>query len=762
MPGSSVVWRRWPGRCTVVRFMLVALALLSGSAEAVAPAAAQAIPGLVPAPSAASAPAAAPTEADTAAISMVAPTEMIDTAMTVRARLYEIFGGAPRFPAEVAATFAAADGTGSVGWLVGAVVVTLLAVALGLLAMRAFRRWTAGYLRQVYGAVPKDRAERVGFFLVKTLIAWTGVVVFAAVGGLVLIAAAGHHMAGRETGITAIFVISIYLWARGLFESLLAPADPPHRVVPFPDEDARRLFGALMTALAVAGAAFAFGRWIEALGAPEDAARFAHILSSIVSGFALAAVALLFRREIGAAIRGPGRSRLWRRLLGSTWHVLVVAYLAAATIANVGAIAHTGEQLGGTILGPTFALVAGFGLYAVLVILIDRRFRARQRALGASEAEIEAGVVAGEAAETGRSVEIVGTDADEVRRIAWATKWKALFEHVAGIVSLFAGLLVLLANWHLLDLGEGRLIARFSGLGFVILACYVAYQAVKVWIDGKLEEETPAAHAGEHADEGMGAGTSRLGTILPILRTTLLVTIVSVAAMVILAGLGVNIAPLFAGAGIVGLAIGFGSQTLIRDVFSGAFFLIDDAFRKGEYIEIGNIRGAVERINVRSLQLRHQNGPLHTIPFGEIRQLTNYSRDWVIMKLPMRLTYDTDVEKVRKIVKKVGEQLAADPEIGRYFVSPPKSQGVVEMDDSAMIIRVKFMTKPGDQFLVRRHVYQRIQKAFDENDIHFASRQVVVRIADDNPSEDPDERERRRQAAVGAVQPLLEQAGKAR
>ena len=180
-------------------------------------------------------------------------------------------------------------------------------------------------------------------------------------------------------------------------------------------------------------------------------------------------------------------------------------------------------------------------------------------------------------------------------------------------------------------------------------------------------------------------------------------------------------------------------------MFSGAFFLLDDAFRRGEYVEVAGITGQVEKISVRSFQLRHHEGALHTLPFGEIRQLTNYSRDWVIMKLPIRLTYDTDVENVRKLIKKLGQEMASDPELGPLFLEPPKSQGVVQMEDSAMIIRVKFKTRPGDQFILRRHVFQRLRAMFIENDIHFAHREVTVRVTGS------DDEEVRRRAAAGAV-----------
>ena len=133
------------------------------------------------------------------------------------------------------------------------------------------------------------------------------------------------------------------------------------------------------------------------------------------------------------------------------------------------------------------------------------------------------------------------------------------------------------------------------------------------------------------------------------------------ATMSVLAALGVDILPLLAGASVVGVAIGFGSQTLVRDIVSGAFFLMDDAFRLGEYIEVGDAKGRVEKINVRSLFLRHHRGALNILPYGEIKRLRNTSRDWMIMVMDFRLTYDTNLMTVKKIMKQIGDEIAADP-----------------------------------------------------------------------------------------------------
>jgi small-conductance mechanosensitive channel len=212
----------------------------------------------------------------------------------------------------------------------------------------------------------------------------------------------------------------------------------------------------------------------------------------------------------------------------------------------------------------------------------------------------------------------------------------------------------------------------------------------------------------------------------------------------VLAGLVVTAAQSFGfpaysivtGLGVGGVAIGFGAQTLVRDVLAGVFFLVDDAFREGEYIQAGGAKGTVEKISIRSLQLRHHNGPVYTVPFGEIRQVNNLSRDWVIMKLPILLPFGTDPERVRKIVKKLGQELLGDPELGPKFIEPLKSQGVLAIDDRGMMFRFKFTTYPGEQFVVRRTVYSKLQEVLSAEGINFAGREVQVTI--DESGDDTD------------------------
>jgi len=161
---------------------------------------------------------------------------------------------------------------------------------------------------------------------------------------------------------------------------------------------------------------------------------------------------------------------------------------------------------------------------------------------------------------------------------------------------------------------------------------------------------------------------------------------------------------------------------------SGLFFLADDAFRVGETIDVGGTQGAVEKISLRSLRLRHHEGLVHTIPYGEIPQVTNFSRDWAILKLRFRVPHDTDVNKVKKIFKKIGAEMMEDPVIGPDFIQPFKSQGVAEVDENGMVVRGKFMAKPGKQFTIRKEVFVRVQKAFEDAGIPFARKQVMVHI----------------------------------
>jgi len=294
---------------------------------------------------------------------------------------------------------------------------------------------------------------------------------------------------------------------------------------------------------------------------------------------------------------------------------------------------------------------------------------------------------------------------------------------IIGAIAVLAwGWGIDLAHFHDQETWIGRLADGVLSAVVIVLIADFLWQATKTAIDRKLAE---AADTGQpNTDEARRR--ARLRTLLPIFRNILFVAVVAIGAMMALSALGVQIGPLVAGAGIIGIAIGFGAQTFARDVIAGMFYLMDDAFRIGEYIQAGRYKGTVEGFSIRSVRLRHHRGPVFTVPFNLLGAVENMSRDWVIDKIAIGVTYDSDLEKARKLIKQIGLDLQQDPEFAPLILEPLKMQGVDELGDYAVTIRAKMMTVPGEQFVIRRKAYAMIKKAFDENGIKFAFPTVQV------------------------------------
>ncbi len=267
-----------------------------------------------------------------------------------------------------------------------------------------------------------------------------------------------------------------------------------------------------------------------------------------------------------------------------------------------------------------------------------------------------------------------------------------------------------------------RLLAGALKAGIILLAVDFLWHLFRAWIDRRIAEaQTPGEPDSEEARRH-----ARLRTLLPILRNVAMIVVATIAVLMALSALGFEIGPLIAGAGVVGVAVGFGAQTIVRDIIAGMFYLMDDAFRVGEYIQSGNYKGTVESFSLRSVKLRHHRGPLYTVPFGSLGAIQNLSRDWVIDKITVSVTYDTDLDKVKKIIKEIGKKLTEIEEFKPNILETLKMQGVDQFGDFAIQIRMKMKTKPGEQFTIRRYAYALIKKAFAENGIQFAFPTVTV------------------------------------
>jgi small-conductance mechanosensitive channel len=313
-----------------------------------------------------------------------------------------------------------------------------------------------------------------------------------------------------------------------------------------------------------------------------------------------------------------------------------------------------------------------------------------------------------------------------------------------------AGIVIVLVGWAAEAgpdwLGPGRLVmvrARIVEALAAFLIGYLLFEGMSAWLTARFVP--PPRVPQLLADDDEPAPASRMSTVVPVARGFLGALILGVSVLVALSTLGLDTTPLLAGAGIFGLAISFGSQSLVRDVVAGIFFLADDAFRLGEYIETGKLKGSVERITLRSIQLRHQNGQIHTLPFGQLGSVTNFSRDWVTMKFNLRLARDSDIETVRKAVKRIGQELLGDPELGREFIQPLKLQGIADILENALVLRFKFTVRPGKPTVVQREALKRIVVSFAEKGISFAANTVFV--------ESREEDERLREAAAQVAPP---------
>jgi len=270
--------------------------------------------------------------------------------------------------------------------------------------------------------------------------------------------------------------------------------------------------------------------------------------------------------------------------------------------------------------------------------------------------------------------------------------------------------------------------AKLAAVSAVVI--YAFWRFVKFRMDSYIASNPlPSADVTAEAEDDAKIAASRLRTLMPLLRAIAGSVIVVVGGLLVLSELGVNITPLIAGASVFGLAVSFGSQSLVRDIVSGMFFLAEDSFRIGEYVDCSKVKGTVEGFSVRSLKLRHQNGQLHIVPFGQVGHITNFSRDWTVVKFNLAFAHGTDVELLRKTVKKLGTDMMEEPLFKPILMQPLKLQGVVDIKDNSLIVRFKFMARPKNPSTVQRMAIRRMYETFPALGIQFATPNYPFAIA---------------------------------
>jgi len=220
----------------------------------------------------------------------------------------------------------------------------------------------------------------------------------------------------------------------------------------------------------------------------------------------------------------------------------------------------------------------------------------------------------------------------------------------------------------------------------------------------------------------------RAATLGRILRQAIGVFVWGTAAMLVLSELGISIGPILAGAGIAGIAVGLGAQTLVKDVIGGFFILLENQFRVHDVIGVAGVSGKVEAINLRTTLLRDAEGRVHVIPNGAISVVTNYTREWSVAVLDVGVPYGEDMDRVLSVLRRVGDGLEQDPVVGKRLLQKFEYPGIETFGESAVIVRMLVRTLPQERWDVARELRARVKKAFDESGIEIPFRHVTVQL----------------------------------
>lgn len=267
----------------------------------------------------------------------------------------------------------------------------------------------------------------------------------------------------------------------------------------------------------------------------------------------------------------------------------------------------------------------------------------------------------------------------------------------------------------------------------IVLVLAIGYVAIRFVRLGLHQLERVMIVASDKQDQESGTAAKRAATLTGILRTIALSAIWAIIIIESLQLVGLDIAPILAGAGILGLAVGFGAQNLVRDLISGFFIILEDQVRLGDVAVINGTGGAVETITFRTISLRDFSGVVHIFPNGGITTLSNMTKDWSAFVLDMGVAYREDTDRVVEVMRSVGEELRQDQALGALIIEPIEIVGVENFADSAVTIRARIKTKPAEQWKVGREYRRRLKKAFDAQRIEIPFPMRTLVMGEDHP-----------------------------
>ena len=587
-----------------------------------------------------------------------------------------------------------------------------LIIAAGL-AAEHLARFAVARLR---GAVEERDTEsllvRSFLLLVRTIVDVIPVAVFAgAAYALVPVV-----QPSPRVQVVAITIINAYLLVRGVMVVVrmgLAPGVSSLRVLPLADITANYLSIWVRRLAVVAVFGYFLAEAALLLGLPEGGRLVIHHLVGLLITIMLIIFIQQNRRAVadwiqgaeGGALARVGGRRL-RQRFADVWHVLAIVYVAAVYGAWILGIEGGFENImRATVISALILIVAHLATLG-LHRAVERGFALRD-----------------EIKERFPTLE------------ARANRYLPVLHRIMrGIVHILAALALLqtwgveAVGWLQTPFGQRLMQGAFS-IAVVVVVALLVWEAASAAIERYLSS------VGRDGKTVQRSARSR--TLLPLLRNFLAVLLAVLVTLIVLSELGVNIGPLLAGAGVIGLAIGFGSQKLVQDVINGAFILFEDAISVGDVVTVAGNTGTVEALSIRALRLRDLSGAVHTIPFSTVETVTNLTKDYSYYVFELGVAYREDTDEVTEVLRQISAGMEADAEYGPMILAPLEVLGVDQFADSAVILKARVKTVPVKQWYVGREFNRRIKLRFDEEGIEMPFPHTTLYFGEDKEGAAP-------------------------
>jgi small-conductance mechanosensitive channel len=401
--------------------------------------------------------------------------------------------------------------------------------------------------------------------------------------------------------------------------------------------------------------------------------------------------------------RGRAMLRRLRDMLADAWHVLAILWVLALWASWAMALNHGVDRL-----------LQASGLTVVVVVAAKLADEAIRRLLDGA----------------------FSISADFASRFpgleARANRYLPGLKGLVGVLIALTTIVVLLEVWGLGSFswfrhgrGGARLLGSVTSISLTLLLALVVWEAANAAI---------ARHLDQLSANAATARSARVRTLLPMLRTVLGIVVTIFITLNVLAEIGVNVAPLLAGAGVIGLAVGFGSQTLVRDVITGVFLLFEDSVAVGDVVTLGGLSGTVEQLSIRSIRLRAVNGDVHIIPFSAVTTVTNQTRDYGYAVIDLVVDYDADTDLVASALSEVGTVMRADDAWSGSIMAAIEVMGVERMSDMGVVVRARMKTEPARRWAVSRELNRRVKLRCGELGIMISPPGKVVQVPPPPPA----------------------------